>query len=232
MEAERITIVIPTLNEASTLAAAIDRAKKGRNIEIIVADGGSSDNTLGIAESRGVKVVVAPGGRAKQENAAAAAAMGEILLFLHADTHLPNGFDGHIRRVLAEPRTAGGAFLLSIDATNLSLRVIERAANLRSKLLQMPYGDQALFMRTSLFRAMGGFPDMPIMEDFVFVRRLRKRGAVVIAPVPITTSARRWLALGVWRTTIINQAVILAYYIGAPLDTVARWYRAARSPLR
>jgi rSAM/selenodomain-associated transferase 2/rSAM/selenodomain-associated transferase 1 len=222
---ERISIIIPALNESSNLRETLERIQNARDTEIIVVDGGSSDNTVEIAESYDARVIVTLAGRAKQMNAGAAAAAGDVLLFLHADTHLPDRFDEYVRRILASPENAGGAFRFSVDASTRGLRLIERLANWRSKALQLPYGDQALFIRASLFREMGGFPDVPIMEDFAFVRRLRKRGRIEIAPVPVITSARRWLRLGVWRTTLINQGVIAAYYAGVPLKTIARWYR-------
>ena len=200
------------------------RIRNAEGVETLVVDGGSTDRTVEIAESFDVKVITAERGRAKQMNAGASAATGDILLFLHADTNLPDRFSEYIRRILARPGTAAGSFKLRIDAPMPGLRLIERAANWRSRNLQMPYGDQALFLKTSLFREMGGFPDIPIMEDLEFVRRLRKRGGIVIAPVPAVTSARRWLALGLWRTTLINQCALAAYYAGVSLPSIAGWY--------
>jgi hypothetical protein len=109
---------------------------------------------------------------------------------------------------------------------------MERLVNARSQHLQFPYGDQAIFLRARLFREIAGFPDMPIMEDFELVRRLRRRGRIVIAPVPVLTSARRWENLGIVRTTVINYAIPLAYYLGAPPSQLARWYHRERGPQR
>jgi len=119
----------------------------------------------------------------------------------------------------------GGAFELSIDAPSPSLRRIERLANWRSRRLQLPYGDQGIFMRADVFWGLGGFPDMAIMEDFEMVRKLGRRGKIAIVPEPVVTSGRRWLALGVGRTTLINQMVIAAYLLGVSPSRIARWYR-------
>ncbi len=222
--AGHISVIIPTLNEASCLAGTLAKIWNAEDVETLIVDGGSTDRTVEIAKSCSVKVIAAKRGRATQMNKGAAAASGGILLFLHADTHLPNGFADYARRILARPEIAAGSFKLQINGAMPGLRLIERAANWRSKTLQLPYGDQALFLKTSLFRAMGGFPDIPIMEDLEFVRRLRKRGRIAIAPVPAVTSARRWLALGLWRTTLMNQCALAAYYAGVSLPTIAEWY--------
>ena len=221
----RISIIIPTLNEAEGIEATLREAERGSNLEIIVADGQSKDGTEQIARSRGIIVLTTPTGRASQMNAGAALATGDVLLFLHADTRLPPGFDALIRQALAQPGRVGGAFELSIDAPSPGLRRIERLANWRSRRLQLPYGDQGIFMRADVFWGLGGFPDRAIMEDFEMVRRLGRRGKIAIIPRPVVTSARRWLALGIWRTTLINQLSIAAYYLGVPSSRIACWYR-------
>ena len=226
----RISIIIPTLNEAEGIEATLATAERGFNLEIIVADGQSKDGTEQIARSRGAIVLTTPIGRASQMNAGAALATGDILLFLHADTHLPSGFDVLIRQALAQPSNVGGAFELSIDALSPSLRRIERLANWRSRRLHLPYGDQGIFMRADVFWGLGGFPDLAIMEDFEMARRLGRRGNIAIVPEPVVTSARRWRALGVGRTTLINQMVIAAYYLGVPPARIARWYRRKGAP--
>ncbi|MGB9619788.1 MAG: TIGR04283 family arsenosugar biosynthesis glycosyltransferase, partial [Armatimonadota bacterium] len=166
--------------------------------------------------------------------AGAQAASGSILLFLHADTRLPERFDEHVRRALRQPRVVAGAFRLRIDGPEPALRLIEWGTYFRSRYLQMPYGDQALFLKAPIFHALGGFPDLPIMDDFVLVRRLRRLGRIVILPVPVVTSSRRWQELGVWRTTWINQKVIAGYYLGVAPRRLAQWYHAGRkgSPSR
>ena len=227
----KISIVIPVLNEAPTISQVISIAQTARNVEITVVDGGSSDRTPEIAKSLGVRVVFTTPGRATQMNAGAAAATGDILLFLHADTHLPEGFDTCVRQALAKPGTVGGAFELKIDAPLPSLRLVEKGVNCRSHFLQMPYGDQAIFLKTATFNQIGGFPNLPVMEDFEFVRRLKKQGHIEILPQPVLTSARRWQQLGVLKTTAINQIVIIAYFLGVSPDRLAIWYKDKRKIL-
>ncbi|MFB0508034.1 MAG: TIGR04283 family arsenosugar biosynthesis glycosyltransferase [Thermodesulfobacteriota bacterium] len=224
----RISIIIPTLNEAPNLASTLRSIRNASNVEVIVVDGGSSDETVKVARSWGTKVLILAPGRARQMNAGAAQATGEVLLFLHADTHLPRGYDNYIRKILARPHAVAGAFQLRIDGRLPGLRIAEKMVNLRSRHLQFPYGDQAIFLRTDLFREMGGFPDMPILEDFELIRRLRRRGRIVIASVPILTSARRWENLGIVRTTLINYAIPLAYSLGTSPPRLARWYGRKR----
>lgn len=146
-----------------------------------------------------------------------------LLVFLHADTILPPGYEGVVRRILAGPNIACGAFKLRIEPANSSLRAIERIANLRARRLALPYGDQALFVRAERFHQLGGFPEIPVMEDFEFVRRLRRTGRVEIAPEAVATSSRRWRRHGTWRTTFMHQVALLAYLSGIPVATIARW---------
>ncbi|MEG4804632.1 TIGR04283 family arsenosugar biosynthesis glycosyltransferase [Microcoleus sp. ARI1-B5] len=221
----KISIIIPVLNEAPTIASVISTARNAQNVEIIVADGGSSDCTADLAKSLGVRVISTAPGRAAQMNAGATWATGDILLFLHADTLLPPGYDSSARLALAKPSAVGGAFELKIDARGHSLRLVEIGVNWRSNFLQMPYGDQAIFLYSATFDKIGGFPDLPVMEDFEFVRRLKKQGRIAIVPQPVLTSARRWQQLGVLKTTAINQIVIIAYFLGVSPDRLAFWYK-------
>lgn len=223
-----ISIIIPTLNEAGNIETAIQHAATGWNVEIIVVDGGSHDKTVQIASSLGVRVIPFEPRRAKQLNAGAAAASGELLLFLHADTRLPQGFDVYVRRTLAEPGVIAGAFELSYDVPLGRLRVIEQTANWRARRRQMPYGDQGLFIRKKVFHQLGGFPDMPIMEDVAFVRNLRRRGRVAIAPAAVVTSARRYLTLGPLTTAFLNKWINVAYAFHVSPARIARWYRGWR----
>jgi uncharacterized protein len=220
----RISVIVPALNEASHLDGTLAALKDARNIETIVVDGGSCDGTDSLALDRGALLVRSPAGRARQMNAGARAASGEILLFLHADTRLPERFDEQVRELAARRSVVAGAFRLRIDGTRRAFRLIEWMVNLRSRWLQMPYGDQAIFLRSDTFHRLGGFPELPIMEDFEFVRRARRLGAIAIASDAVTTSSRRWKQLGTWRTTWINQQVILGYYLGVSPETLARWY--------
>jgi len=229
---QRISIIIPTLNEAANLPATLASTRDAADVEVIVVDGGSGDKTADVARSWGEEVLASGPGRARQMNVGAARATGELFLFLHGDTRLPGGFDHYVRTILARPGVVAGAFQLRIDGDLPGLRIMERLVHVRSRRLQFPYGDQGIFLRASLFREIGGFPDMPIMEDFELVRRLRRRGRIVIAPVPVLSSARRWESLGILRTTVINYAIPLAYYLGAPPSQLARWYHKEWGPQR
>ncbi len=190
-----------------------------------MVDGGSQDDTNKIANSLGVTIISSPPGRAVQMNKGAMLANGDILLFLHADTRLPPGYDVMIRTALQQPGTVAGAFSLRIDAALLSLRLIEWGVNWRSRFLQMPYGDQAIFLTKEVFEKLGNFPELPMMEDFEIMRRLKRIGRIAIIPVPVITSARRWLQKGVCKTTLINQIAISAYLLGVSPQRIVRWYR-------
>ncbi len=223
-----ISVIIPTLNEAHHIGPLLQDLGRASDIEAIVVDGGSRDATAAKVRSMGARVIATPPGRALQMNRGAAAARGRLLFFLHADSRLPRGFDQVIRQAMARPGAVAGAFRLRIDAPGAALRFVEFWANLRSCLLRMPYGDQGLIVGTDLFQELGGFPMLPIMEDFELVRRLRSRGRIVILPAAVRTSARRWLNLGAGRTTLINQAIVLAYLAGVPPQRLARFYRRSR----
>ena len=222
---QRLSVIIPALNEELVIARALAALVGQENAEVIVADGGSSDGTRRIATELGATVVSARRGRGLQMNAGAALASGETLLFLHADSRLPANFRSAVQSVLDQPCIAG-AFRLGIDSPRWSSRWIEHAANLRSQFLQMPYGDQALFLRADLFYEMGGFPNWPLMEDYELCRRLRRRGQIGLTQNSVCTSARRWAKLGVCRTTFVNQLTILGFHLGIPPDRLACWYSA------
>ncbi len=218
-----ISIIIPTLNEAEAIGRTLDSAA-GAGIERIVADGGSADATAAIALARGAAVVTAPRGRASQMNAGACVARGETLLFLHADTLLPPQFGAEVQRTLDLPGVVAGAFSLRIDGSGARLRWVERLANWRSRVLQLPYGDQGFFLRAELFRALGGFPEMPLLEDLEMARRARRRGRITLSPLAALTSARRWESVGILRATLLNQVFLLAYLLGMPPRKIAQWY--------
>ncbi len=223
-ERRRISVIIPTLNEADNIVDTLKHVQSGKNLEIIVVDGGSSDNTVQLAKDMGATVIQTPTGRAGQMNAGAEAACGEILVFLHTDTRLPPKFDEHIRRAMDGAGVAASAFELRVDSPISTFRVIERLANWRSRRMQMPYGDQAIFVSASLFRGIGGFRDIPIMEDFELMQRLKKQGKIITLSVPVYTSPRRWLKTGIYKIWLINQLVIAAYLISIPPAKIARIY--------
>ncbi|MBF2085378.1 MAG: TIGR04283 family arsenosugar biosynthesis glycosyltransferase [Thermoleptolyngbya sp. C42_A2020_037] len=224
-----ISVIIPTLNEAAELPNLLETLSPSGTLEVIVADGGSQDDTRAIAQQHGATVVHSAPGRARQMNAGAAAATGKTLLFLHADTRLPKDFSNLVQQTLAQPGVALGAFDLSIDGTLPGLRWVERGVRWRSRWFSLPYGDQALFLRTDTFWQLGGFPEVPILEDLKLVRKAQTLGKVAIAPAVVSTSARRWEALGVWQTTLINQGVLIAAGLGVPLERITQFYRRSRS---
>ncbi|MFM7365038.1 MAG: TIGR04283 family arsenosugar biosynthesis glycosyltransferase [Cuspidothrix sp.] len=224
-----ISIIIPTLNEASNIKAVVNSIRYSNDIEIIVVDGGSVDETLLIAKSLDVKVIVASPGRANQMNAGAMVASGEILLFLHGDTLLPKGFDVMVHRTLAKPGIVAGAFALYINAPNWGLRLVEFGVKWRSHLWQMPYGDQAIFLTKDVFQQVGYFPQMPIMEDFELIRKLKSLGKIYLLSAPVITSPRRWLKKGIFHTTILNQIVVIAYLLGVSPNRICNWYRQRKS---
>jgi rSAM/selenodomain-associated transferase 2 len=220
-----ISIIIPALNEAGVIAKTIAAIPKSENLEILVVDGGSSDDTAEIARKRGASVLSCASSKAGQMNAGAEVARGDVLLFLHADTLLPKNFENKVLSAVGRKGFGAGAFSLGIDSENRGIRFIERMANRRARLLKMPYGDQALFVSRDLFNQIGGFADYPIMEDFDLVRRLKKKGHITILPDPVKTSPRRWQNIGVLKTWLLNQIIIGAYFIGIPPRTLALWYR-------
>lgn len=219
----RISVIIPTLNEAAHIGETMARARQS-GVEIIIADGGSEDATVEVARQVGVRVVHSEPGRACQMNCGAAVALGEILLFLHSDTLLPPNFDHDIEVTLAQPHAIAGAFHLGIAQATRAMQRVTAWANRRSRWLQQPYGDQALFMKQSVFEQQDGFPEIPIMEDYALVQRLRKQGRIRIAPSAVTTSNRRWRQRGVYRTTLINQCIILGYHLGVSPGILAQVY--------
>lgn len=225
-----LSIIIPTLNEGHRISELLETLTKNQDleaevVEIIVIDGGSTDNTVETACAWHVRVLSSPPGRARQMNTAAQVAKGDTLLFLHADTVLPKTFYSAIANTLAQSNVIAGAFELSIQGQNPTLRLVEWGVKWRSHLFQMPYGDQGLFIKRDVFETLGGFADIPIMEDFELIQRLKRRGKVAIAPVSVRTSGRRWNNLGVWKTTVINQAVIIGYLCGVEPARLANWYR-------
>jgi rSAM/selenodomain-associated transferase 2 len=220
-----LSVIIPTLNEEKNIEKTITRVRSGAEVEIIVVDGGSSDNTIAKATTLDCTVIETEAGRAAQLNAGAAAATGKILLFLHADTFLPDNFAEAVYKTIHENDVAAGAFQLTIDSNRISARIITWLANWRSRLFQLPYGDQALFMTRDHFIKAGTFPEIPLMEDFELVRKLRRQGKIITLPIAVRTSDRRWSRLGFWRATLLNQIIVIAYLLGVPADTLAGWYR-------
>jgi len=227
------SVIVPALGEAGRINALIDNVRAagyGLPLEIIVVDGDPAGGTIRAIDRLGVTGLTAPQGRGRQQNAGAAAASGDFLLFLHADTRLPAGAFQAAAELLAG-RAELGAFSLAIRSTSPLLRLIAAGATWRSRLFSLPYGDQALFVRRDLFEAMGGFAEIPVMEDVELVRALRRAGArVAILPQCVVTSARRWRAGGVLATTFGNLLRLLLFSLGVSPERLARRYPAMPEP--
>lgn len=211
----RVSVIIPTLNEEARIAATIAAARAAGVDEVIVADGGSSDATIAIAESYGARVVTGERVRAKQLNRGAAIATGELLIFLHADTLLPLG----TADAIANANRDCGGFLVEFIEPGWRLRYVAFMINARTRLARAPWGDQAQFFRRSAFP---GYPELPIMEDYVAARAMKN---AAILPLKVRTSGRRFLSKGVIRASAINWTIIAAYHLGVSPDRLARWYR-------
>ena len=227
-----ISIIIPLLNEAQTIDATLNQLALDAQtetshpaIEVIAVDGGSQDNTVAKIRDRGIPVIQTIPNRAHQMNVGAQAATGDCLLFLHGDSWLPPHFAPAVQQCLSQPDVIAGAFDLKIRDPHFSLRWVEWGIYWRSRWLQMPYGDQAIFLKAETFRQLGGFPNLPIMEDFELIRQLKQQGRIAMVTIPVHTSARRWQTLGVVKTTLINQVMIAAYTLGFSPKTLAQWYR-------
>jgi len=226
-----VSVIIPTLNEAARIEQAMRPLLAYRNVEIIVADGGSSDRTAEIAQQTGAKVIRSRPGRGTQMNAGAAVSSGEILLFLHADTRLPEGFPG-IAIDVVRKGVGAAAFRLRIDGTSFGLRLVEFAVALRSKWFQRPYGDQGLVVRAETFFGIGGFRNWPLMEDYEIANRLRKTGRIQLLSQSSVTSSRRWDRLGICRNVIYNQFCVCAYKLGVSPERLSTWYRTRTASVK
>jgi glycosyltransferase involved in cell wall biosynthesis len=249
-----LSVVIPALNEATEVVGAAESAR-APDVEVLVVDGGSQDGTPERASAAGARVVTSPPGRAKQLGLGAQESRGEVLLFLHADTRLPSGYVGAIRNALADERVVGGAFRFRFasegggtesvgsdlgtgardrwdparerlgTSPRIALRLVEWGARMRVVLFRLPYGDQALFVRRSVLEAMGGIPQVAIMEDLDLVSGMKQFGRLAMLSLQATTSPRRYVASGPLRTMLRNWLAATAWSLGADRDRVAAWYR-------
>ncbi len=221
----KVSVVIPVLNEGLLIARAIQRAWQAGSDEVIVSDGGSTDATLEIVESENCKLIRSRRGRGNQLNAGAKAATGVIFLFLHADTWLePAGCDQIRAAFESDGSLVGGAFRQHIENRKPVYRLIERGNSLRAKWMEIPYGDQGIFIQRDVFQSLGGFPDVPLMEDYIFSKMLKKIGRPLLLPGPIHVDARRWEKNGPLRQTIRNWSICLSYRMGVPPSQLAKWY--------
>ena len=217
-----ISVVIPTLDSAKSVGAAIRSAPPGA--DVVVVDGGSRDGTADAAARAGARVEIAPPGRAVQMNAGAHAARGDILVFLHADCRLPRAAAGQVTNILAQPGVVGGWFPQRIEGGGRLFRFGARRANQRARWLDLPYGDQAIFTTRSAFGEVGGFPEEPIFEDAGLARRLRRLGRLEPAGAAVTTGTEHWERLGPVPTAVLDYLALGAWLAGTPPAWIARLY--------
>ncbi|MBI1283324.1 MAG: glycosyltransferase [Thiobacillus sp.] len=225
-----LSIIVPTLNEAQHIVPVLTQLQslRKRGVEVIVADGGSTDGTTELTAPLADRVLTVPPGRARQMNAGAARASGVALLFLHADTRLPDDALYAVDRALNRHRW--GRFDVRFDSRRPLLRLVARMMNLRSRLTGIATGDQAIFMTRAAFGSVGGFPEQALMEDIELSRQLRKTGAPACLKLPVVTSARRWEEHGAWRTILLMWRLRWAYWCGAnPAQLAQRYNRPART---
>ena len=224
---DKISIIIPVLNEVKILERTLSQlhSELGHH-ELIIVDGGSTDGSIHIAEKHG-KVLISERGRAKQLNAGAAAASGNILLFLHADIWLEPGALTAVETALASGYVGGG-FRQKIDGKNRLYRVIEITGNIRGKYLNVFYGDSGIFLSRANFNKIGGFPEIPILEELEFSRNMRKLGKTTLITPHIHISARRWETRGIVRTTVNNWLITLLYFLKFSPVRLAKLYRHIR----
>jgi rSAM/selenodomain-associated transferase 2 len=226
----QIHVVIPTLNEEHYLPRLLaDLRCVPLPLDVTVADGGSSDATVAVARAGGAGVVAAPTGRAAQMNVGARRGRGEWLCFLHADVRLPARARDDLVRVVRSAAADAAVWRLAIDGPGWWLRMVEYGALIRDRVGGLPYGDQGMLVRRALFERLGGFPDVPVLEDVAFVRAVRRATSLRRLPSPVVVSARRWEAEGPYRTWLRNSALLVAYLLGAPARRLARWHPPHRA---
>jgi rSAM/selenodomain-associated transferase 2 len=221
-----LSIVVPALDEAQNLERLLPELQAlAPRVEVVVADGGSRDGTTSVVSRfPSVRLVTSDRGRARQMNAGAAASSGAVLLFLHADTRPPAGFEAAIARALEDPSVAAGRFDVRFDRETSAFKVIAGLMNLRSRLTSIFTGDQAIFVRRSVFERLGGYADMPLMEDVELSHRLKRCGRLACLRRPVITSARKWERDGVARTIALMWLLRFLYVCGVSPGRLHRWY--------
>ena len=227
-----VSIIIPALDEEASIARAIRSCREAGPCEVIVVDGGSRDRTVEIARGRADAVISAPRGRATQMNAGASVAGGEVLLFLHADTLLPGGSVTAVLGALQDPAVIGGAFRVRLAASHgagryvrATLGITGRMIGARGSVSRSYSGDQAIFVRAEAFRTVGGYPEIPLMEDVELSRRMRRTGKTVLLPLRVETSGQRWEAWGPLRTVLFMWRLRIGYLLGRTPSRCAEAYR-------
>lgn len=222
----KLSVIIPVLGEEAIINGAIDRIRAiDGAIEVVVVDGDPRGTTLKAVTHDDALLVVSEAGRGRQMNKGAQAAHGDILVFLHADTELPSCAFRSISSAMLDGRFVGGAFDLAIEGKGLAFRLIESTASIRSRLTRIPYGDQAIFVRRDYFTEIGGYREIPLMEDVELMRRIKAGGGrICIIREKARTSARRWEREGVLLCTLRNWAIMILYLLGVPPERLTRWY--------
>ena len=222
-----LSVVVPTLDSAADLPATLQALEEGRGLlrEVLVADGGSNDDTASVATSLGAKVIEAPRGRGPQLAAGGTAAVGDWLLFLHADSRLQPGWSGEVSAFMSEPRNRerAAAFRLALDDADPRARRIERLAGWRARRLGLPYGDQGLLIARAFYESLGGFRPLPLMEDVELVRRIGRRRLVLLEG-RIVTSAARYRRDGWLGRPLRNLTILAGYFLGVPPSLLRRYY--------
>jgi rSAM/selenodomain-associated transferase 2 len=221
-----LSLIIPVLHEARHLEQLLpELLTLAESAEIIVVDAGNDDRTAAVVTRfPRIRYLHAPRGRAKQMNAGARIATGSHLLFVHADTRVPAGFERAIMRALADPGVVGGRFDVRFDNSGLAFRLIAALMNARSRLSGIFTGDQAIFLRRTAFEALGGYADIPLMEDIELSRRLKRLGRLACVRLCVTTAARKWEREGLVRTVVLMWVLRFLYFVGVPADRLHRWY--------
>jgi rSAM/selenodomain-associated transferase 2 len=222
----RVSVIVPTRNEAATIADTLARLREPEVLEVLVVDGESEDATVDLARPLADRVIGASPGRARQMNTGAEIARGEVLLFLHADTKPPRGFAAAIVEACGD--AIGGRFDVELDAPGLAYRVIAAAINVRSRWSGLFTGDQGLFIRRDVFESLGGYPDQPLLEDLALARAMKRRGPTAALRLRVRTSARRWQRHGVARTVLLMWWIRLLDALGVAPERIARLYVDAR----
>ncbi|UGY91230.1 TIGR04283 family arsenosugar biosynthesis glycosyltransferase [Streptomyces gobiensis] len=226
MNRMKVSIVVPVLNEAATIQTALSRlCRDFPDCELIVVDGGSTDATAELA-ARHATVVHSERGRAKQMNEGARHCTGDVLWFVHADTRIDPAALAQIRTALTAPQVVGGGLTLRFDRRSAGLNYLAYTSNARARHLRHIFGDQAMFIRRSVFDELGGFPDLAIMEDLEMSRRLGRRGRLAVLPATSTASSRRLVAHGTWRMIVFMQYLKLLYFAGVDPERIRRRYSA------
>ncbi|WP_236782755.1 TIGR04283 family arsenosugar biosynthesis glycosyltransferase [Anaerohalosphaera lusitana] len=223
-------MIIPVLHESAVINETVQHVFSidgSEDCEVIVADGSDNADTLGVIKDGRITKMQSSPGRAIQMNAGANAACGNVLVFLHADTFLPKNAFTVIKNAISKQQYAVGAFKLGLDSDKLTMKIITALANLRNRILRIPYGDQAIFIRRELFEELGGFPAIPLMEDIELMKRLKRKGCkVFFSKAKVTSSARRWQKEGPWRCSARNLIISAMYHLGVPAERLVRFYRS------